>query len=90
MKSKSELNILRRILDAARVAFPPEAARFVLDLDFDEADHGRMEALSQKASAGTLTAEEEDELRGYVQVGHILALFQAKARMTLHREGFAA
>ena len=43
-------------------------------------------ALSAKARAGTLTADEDEELDNYIRVGDVLAILQSKARRTV-RDG---
>jgi hypothetical protein len=40
-------------------------------------------ALAEKANAGELTAEEDEEYKGYVEGGDMIALLQAKARRFL-------
>jgi hypothetical protein len=57
---------------------------------FKEADRARMSELSEKASLGTLTAEERTELEGYVLMGHLLAIAHSKARRSLKRHQPAA
>jgi hypothetical protein len=48
-----------------------------------EQDRARMEALAEKARAGTLTTEEQVELDAYERVGHFLSLLKSKARISL-------
>jgi hypothetical protein len=59
------------------------SARSLLDLDFKPADRGRMDELAEKASAGTMTAQERSEAETYNRVAHLLALLQSKARQSL-------
>jgi len=67
--------IFRRVIEPERGTFPRDLARYVLDLDFPGEDHAGYEALSAKAQEGTLTAQEADELDGYLHVdglpGHL-------------------
>ena len=44
-----------------------------------------MQVLSQKASEGTLTAEEQAEIDDYERVGHLLDLMHSKARTKLKK-----
>jgi hypothetical protein len=81
--ARSDTEILRRVIEPDRANLSPEAARFMLGLDFPEADHERMALLSDKANAGTLSEQERDELEGYIRVSDFLSLVQAKARMAL-------
>ena len=57
----------------------PEAARFFLELSFDQHDLERMEDLVLRNQEGKLTPDEEDELKNYRQVGLQLDLLRAKA-----------
>jgi hypothetical protein len=83
MLAETETAILSRIIEPQQGVLPPELAEFLLKLDFPEADHERMAELSAKASDGTLNPEERQELEGYTNVGHFLALLQSKARVSL-------
>ena len=83
MVARTDTEILRRVIQPDRANLSPEAARFMLELDFPEADHERMALLSDKANAGTLSDQERDELEGYIRVSDFLSLVQAKARMAL-------
>jgi hypothetical protein len=82
--ANTPLAIWERIL-TPDPAMPPETACYLLRLDFTPADHARMEDLSGKAEAGTLTPAEQAELDDYVRVGHQLALLQSKARVALRQ-----
>ena len=42
-----------------------------------------MAELSAKASQGTLTHSEQEELDGYINVSHFIAFIQSKARISL-------
>ncbi len=44
-----------------------------------------MSALSQKAAAAVLTADESSEIAGYRHVAQLLALLQSKARLAQKR-----
>ena len=44
----------------------PEAARYLLSIDFSEADRSRMQELMDKSNEGALTPDEDAELEGYV------------------------
>ncbi len=79
----SEVAILRRVIDPEKATFSAQAARDILALDFTQADKDRMRHLSAKASQGTLTLDEEDEINNYERAGHVLGIFQSKARRSL-------
>jgi hypothetical protein len=58
-------------------------ARGFLRLSFPEEDRRRMNELAEKASLGTLTAGEQEEVDSYERVGHLLPLLKSKARRSL-------
>ena len=65
-------------LDAENLS--PATARKLLEFRFDAPHHRRVEALSQKAQAGTLAPEEREELDEYIRVGTLLSVLQSRAR----------
>jgi hypothetical protein len=76
-------DILNRLLEPESGSLSTEAARYLLSIDFPEADRERMDTLAEKSQAGELLADERDELEEYVRIGHLLALIQSKARQSL-------
>lgn len=60
-----------------------EMAREILKLGFTSTDHARMSFLSAKAQEGSINDSEQEELDGYINVSHLLALLQSKARHSL-------
>jgi hypothetical protein len=89
MSSRTDETIFERVIDPSDGTMPPEAARYILSLDFPPADHARMDELSVRAQEGRLTADEETELDDYLHVGHVMALMQSKARRSLRLAGMA-
>ena len=79
----SEVSILNRILQPNQPTFSVETAQEILALDSDRSDKSRMNELSIKARAGTLTADEDAEAGRYELVGHLLNIMQSKARRSL-------
>jgi hypothetical protein len=63
----------------------PTAARALLKLQFSPRDRERMQKLSTKARAGTLTAEEELTMDTYERLGCLLDILHSKARRALKR-----
>jgi hypothetical protein len=90
MNGNTEAAILGRLIEPEKSDRPPEAARFLLRLDFTPGDKARMDELAAKAREGAIDADDRAELENYVHVGHLLALMQSKARNSLKRGGFAA
>lgn len=81
--SKSEMAILRRVVDPAQPYFSCEAARDILRLEFSKSDRRRMNQLAEKNRQGKLTAGEEEELDNFIRVGQTLGILRSKARRTL-------
>jgi hypothetical protein len=80
---KSGTAILSRVLQAHSLRFTPEAARSILQLQFDQGDRDRMNALAEKNRSGILAEAEQQELQSYLLVGHLLDLLHSRARLTL-------
>lgn len=86
----SEAAILERVIDPGRGGFSVELARQILAWDFPTSDHQRYAQLQEKADAGTLTPNEEQELDRYLSVNNIIAIFKARARASLKQHNPAA
>jgi len=86
LSSNSEAAIWARLMQAQKDELSPEAAEFLLAIDFGESDRERMLQLAERAEGGTLTAEEQVEFDGYLHVGNLLAVMQSKARLALNRK----
>jgi hypothetical protein len=80
------VSILNRIPRPDEPTFSPECAQDILGLGFSESDMQRMRELSAKARAGTLTAEEEAEAGRYELLGHLLGIWQSRARRSLNHQ----
>ena len=83
LSPNSEAAIWARLMRAQKDELTPEAAEFLLAIDFGESDQQRMLQLADRSEAGTLTAEEQIEFDGYLHVGNLLAVIQSKARLAL-------
>jgi hypothetical protein len=83
LATQSEAAILRRVIQPDSGNLSPEVARLLLGFGFAESDHSRMSELSEKASVGTLSPDEAEELDGYTNVSHFLAFVHSKARISL-------
>jgi hypothetical protein len=81
----SEAAIFSRVIDPDENTLTPEAVASILRMDFSRADRERMCMLSEKASEGTLTPEEDRALENYVQVNHLLTIIQSKARRSIQK-----
>lgn len=82
--------ILERLIEPDNDDLGPEAARSILRLRFRKDDHARMARLQAKASKGTLTAGDREQLDEYLRVADMLAVLQSKARKSLKRAHLAS
>ena len=82
---KSEAAIFGRVVANGRHALSPELARYILGLTFDAQDKARMHELAVGNQDGALSPEEKEELHNYIQVGHLLAVLQSRARQALKK-----
>lgn len=79
-------DILRRLVNADDETLPKELAEYILKLNFSPIDHARVELLSEKAQAGSLTEREGVDLDNLIHMGSWLAVLQIKARQSLGLE----
>jgi hypothetical protein len=79
----SEAAIWARLMQAQNGEPSPEAAEFLLAMDFGESERQRMLQLAERSEAGILTSEEQIEFDGYLHVGNLLAVMQSRARLAL-------
>ena len=77
--SNTEAAIFARIIRAGEDSLAPEVARYLLSMRFTPHDEDRVNELSAKARAGSLSAAEQQELDSYLHVGFLLGVLQAKA-----------
>jgi hypothetical protein len=58
----------------------PEAAQYLLSIQFGQSDLDRMHQLAELSTAGMLTDERRVEFDSYFRMGNFLAVMQSKAR----------
>lgn len=75
--------IFKRVIEPSGTPMAPALAEYLSSLDFPPKDHERYESLSQKASAGTLTEAETDELDSYLHVDALLSVLRLKGERAL-------
>ncbi len=83
-----EPTIWARLIQAPKAAISPEAARYLMAIDFGDADHARMQELMEKSNEGKLTLDETAELDGYVNIANVLSVMHSQARAALKKPGF--
>jgi hypothetical protein len=79
----TEAAILARIIQSDERELTPDAARYLLSMHLPSSDEDRVNELSAKARAGSLTEVETQELDSYLHIGSLLAIMQSKARRLL-------
>jgi hypothetical protein len=79
----TEAAILARIIQTDERELTPDAARYLLAMRLPSGDEDRVNELSAKARAGSLTEVESQELDSYLHIGSLLAVMQSKARQLL-------
>jgi hypothetical protein len=84
---ETESEILERVIAPNKSDLSPDAARSLLKLRFGANDTKRMNQLAAKARRGTLSADEDRLLQGYLFVGSLVDLLHSKARLSLKRRG---
>lgn len=82
----TEATILTRMIQAEDRQLTPETARYWLSMKLPATDEERVDELSAKARAGSLTEPEKQELESYLHVGMLLGAIQSKARRLLRIE----
>jgi hypothetical protein len=82
-ESNLEAAIWYRLIRADQDDLSGELARFFLGLRFDADDLNRMHELVVKNQEGSLSADEDAQLRTYRRVGLQLDLLRAKAQTSL-------
>ena len=83
----TEAVILARIIEADESEVTPDVARYLLSMQLPQADRNRVDELSAKARAGSLSAAEEAELDSYLHIGSLLGVMQSRARKLLKTTG---
>ena len=78
--------MLARILQADEQELTLDAARYWLSVKLPVSDQDRVDELSAKARAGSLTDTETQELDNYLHIGFLVGTMQAKARRLLPME----
>ncbi|MGA8539721.1 MAG: hypothetical protein WB566_09490 [Terriglobales bacterium] len=81
----TEAAILARLIQIGQQELSRGAAEYLLSIRFGDRDIARMNELSESASQGKLSSEEQAELDSYLHVGNLLAVMQSEGRRALQR-----
>jgi hypothetical protein len=87
-RSINEVDIWTGIISPDRDDMPAPEASAVLRWAFNDDAKSRMEELANRNGQGELSDSEREELEAYVNVGQVIGILQAKARLSLkHSNG---
>jgi hypothetical protein len=78
--------VLEELAELDVESISPATARKLLAFRFGASHQTRVNALSQKARAGTLSPDEQEELDESIRVGTLLSILQSRARRVLKKE----
>ena len=82
-KAVNEVEIWSGVINPERRDMSPPEANAVLRWKFDNEAKLKMEELAERNGRGELSETEREELEAYVNVGQVVAILQAKARLSL-------
>jgi hypothetical protein len=81
--------IVESIVKADDPSFSVELSQHFLTIEFGDDVKERVNLLSEKAREGTLTVDEDEELKFFVVVSHFVGAWKAKARNSLRQRNEA-
>ena len=84
-KTINEVDIWTSVINPEEQDMSPEEANAILRWSFNEEANRRMEDLATRNGQGVLTEAEREELEAFINVGQVIAILQAKARLSLKR-----
>ncbi len=85
MKTIKEVDIWTGIINPDRRNMDVPEAQAVLRWSFTEDAKSRMEELADRNGQDELSDSEREELEAYINVGQVIGILQAKARLSLKR-----
>ena len=87
-KTINEVDIWTGVISPERQDMAVPEANVVLRWSFNDDAKARMEELANRNGQGELTGAERAELEAYINVGQVIGILQAKARLSLkHSSG---
>lgn len=84
-KTINEVDIWTGVIAPDRADMPEPSATAILGWSFNDDAKVRMEELANRNGRGELSESEREELEAYVNVGQVIGILQAKARISLKR-----
>jgi len=82
-RTTNEVAIWTGVINPDRDDMSPSEATAVLRWAFNDDAKLKMEELAERNGRGELSESEREELEAYVNVGQVVAILQAKARLSL-------
>jgi hypothetical protein len=79
----STTSYLDRFLDPVTDKFTPEVATAIVELRADPELIAEIDELRHKAALGTLSDQEAEDYKSFVEAVDVLSVFQSKARQFL-------
>jgi hypothetical protein len=86
-KTVNEVEIWTEVINPDGHDMSVPEANAVLRWSFDDDAKLKMEALAARNNRGELSEAEREELAAYINVGQVIAILQAKARLSLKHSG---
>jgi hypothetical protein len=80
--------IWARLIRTPKEPISPEAARYLLSIDFSGADRSRMQELMDKSNEGTLTSMKTLNSTVTFNIANVLSAMHSRARVALRYSGF--
>jgi hypothetical protein len=88
MKSINEVDIWTGVISPEKHDMPAPEANAVLRWSFNDDAKSRMDELADRNGQDELSDSEREELEAYINVGQVIGILQAKARLSLkHSSG---
>ncbi len=81
----TEAEILEDVLNSKEGGLTEAAARAILDLGFSDEAKEQIRSLLSAKNRDEISGEQAASLKNYLQVGQLIDLLQAKARLSLQR-----
>ena len=79
-----EAEVWDRVIHSDYGTVPPDVARFLAGLSFEESDLAEMHQLAVLHQEEALTSDDLQRLEGYRRVGLVLDLLRSKARLSIN------
>ena len=86
----TDADILEHVVSPVKGGLPPDAARAILELQFDKDATRQIRQLLQKNNRGAISAEERITLERFLRVGKFIDLLHAKARLSFKEAGLGS